>query len=212
MTKLIGTNKTLQEQIKILENILFQNKVLKEVLVRLQDTSLENYYIGAGAINQTVFNYYHDYPLDYGIKDFDIVYFDSNLSYEAEDKVIQEVKNGLGDMGIEFDIKNEARVHLWYNEKYHANRLPYTSVEDAISKWGATVTCIGVRLENNDLKVFAPYGLNDIFNMVIKPVKLEFTKKQYEDRAKKWKKKWPKLSIISWNEEERNQQKNECRQ
>jgi hypothetical protein len=42
-----------------------------------------------------------------------------------------------------------------------------------------------VRIEKNQLKVFAPYGLNDIFNMIIRPVKSDFTKEQYEERAKK---------------------------
>ena len=201
MEKLIGANKSLQEQIEVLEKILLQNEKLKEVLTRLQKTSIKNYsyYIGAGAINQTVFNYYHDYSLDYGIKDFDIVYFDSDISYEAEDKIIKEVKEVLKDIDIEFDIKNEARVHLWYNEKYQTKRKPYESVEDAISSWGATITCIGVKMENNHLNVFAPYGLNDIFNMIIRPVKIDFTKEQYEERARRWKKKWPMLKILSWN-------------
>ena len=42
----------------------------------LEEDELENYYVTAGCINQTVFNYYHDYEIDYGIKDYDIVYFD----------------------------------------------------------------------------------------------------------------------------------------
>jgi hypothetical protein len=199
MEKLIGKNKPLDEQIKILETILLQSDILKEVLIKLEDTSLENYYIGAGAINQTIFNYYHDYPINYGIKDFDIVYFNSDTSYEAEDKIIKEVKEKLKDIKIEYDIKNEARVHIWYNKKYNTNIKPYVSVEDAISRWGATVTCVGVRIEKNKLKVFAPYGLNDIFNMIIRPVKIDFTKEQYEERAKKWQKKWPLLTIFPWN-------------
>lgn len=200
MNKLIGINKPLVEQIEILEEILLQNETLKKVLETLEETSLSNYYVGAGAINQTIFNYYHDYPLDYGIKDFDIVYFDSDTSYDAEDKVIKEVKNKLDDIKIDFDIKNQARVHLWYNEKHKTNREPYSSVEDAISRWGATVTCVGVRMEHSHLVVFAPFGLNDIFSMTIRPVKKDMTKEQYEKRAQKWKNKWEKLNIMLWND------------
>ena len=32
----------------------------------------------AGSINQTIFNYYHGYDLNYGIKDFDVAYFDDD--------------------------------------------------------------------------------------------------------------------------------------
>jgi len=52
---------------------------------------LKNYYLAAGAVNQTVFNYYHDFPLDQGIKDFDIVYFDPDVSYEKEDEWIKKL-------------------------------------------------------------------------------------------------------------------------
>lgn len=204
MEKLIGVNKPLQEQMEVLEEILLQNKKLRETLIRLQKTSLKNYsyYIGAGAINQTIFNYYHDYPLDYGIKDFDIVYFNADTSYTAEDRMIKEVEKTLKDIDVEFDIKNEARVHLWYNEKYQTKRNPYTSVKEAISRWGATITCIGVRMENNHLIILAPYGLNDIFNMIIRPTKIDFTKEQYEERANRWKEKWPLLKILPWSGEE----------
>ena len=74
--KIVGVNKPLLEQIKILETILLKNEKLKTLLERLANTDLENYYVAAGCINQTVFNYYHGYPLMNGIKDFDIVYFD----------------------------------------------------------------------------------------------------------------------------------------
>lgn len=85
-----------------------------------------------------------------------------------------------------------------YYEKYGVKRVPYTSVEDAIASWGTTITCIGVRLENGKLVVYAPYGLNDIFGMVIRPVKKEFTKENFDERAARWMKKWPSLKKIEW--------------
>ena len=69
------------KQIKLLESILLSNIKLKEILVRLSKSKLDNYYVAAGCINQTVFNYYHGYDLNYGIEDFDIVYFDTDTSY-----------------------------------------------------------------------------------------------------------------------------------
>ena len=85
----------------------------------------------------------------------------------------------LSDLTIKLDIKNEARVHIWYNEKYGKNIKPYKSVEDAIARWGTTITCIGVRLEKGNLIVDAPYGLNDLFNMIIRHVKIDFTEADY---------------------------------
>ena len=196
----VGINKNLSEQIDILKNILLQNPKLKEVLTILSKSKLENYYVAAGCINQTVFNYYHGKELDFGIEDFEIVYFDDDLSYEKEDKVIRYVKDLLNDINIELDIKNEARVHLWYGDKYGKDIKPYTSVEDAISSWGTSITCIGVRLENDELIVCAPYGLDDLFSMTIRPIKRQFTEEQYLIKTAKWKSKWPKLKVLNWNE------------
>ena len=195
-------SKNLNEQLKDLEEILFKNETLKEVLKRLEKSNLKNYYVGAGCINQTVFNYLHGLRIDANINDYDIVYYDEDTSYEKEDIVIKYVEELLSDLNIKLDVKNEARVHIWYNEKYNENRMPYTSVEDAVSRWGTTITCIGVRLENNNLIVDAPYGLNDLFNMVIRPVKTDFTEADYIKKVNKWKKKWPKLTIMPWKEED----------
>lgn len=194
-----GLDKDLISQIDVLEKILLSNSTLKSILVRLSQTNLKNYYVAAGCINQTVFNYYHHYPLMNGIEDFDIVYFDDDTSYEKEDTIIKKINNLVSDLNITCDIKNEARVHLWYSEKYGRQIEPYTSLEDAISCWGTSITCLGVRLENNKLLVYAPYGLNDLFSMTIRPIKKQLTEKQYKIKTDKWKKKWSKLNILPWN-------------
>lgn len=198
-----GSNKSIDIQIEILKEILFKNEKLVETLKVLEEYAqknpkFRNYYVGAGGVNQTVFNYYHGYDINYGIKDFDIVYYDSDESYEAEDIIIKDLESRLSHIDTSFDIKNQGRVYIWYNEKYGTNRDKYKSVEDAISSWGATVTCVGVRLENNELKVYCPYGLNDVFSMIIRPVKKEFEKESYVKRANKWKEKWEKLKIVKW--------------
>lgn len=201
---LVGMNQALDVQVKVLGQILRKNKKLMILLEELEEyadkhSNFKNYYVGAGSINQTVFNYYHNFEPDYGIKDFDLVYFDSDLSYEKEDLVIQQLSQELSFPSSCLDIKNEARVHLWRKEKDGTSRCPYSSVEEAISEWGATVTCIGVRLENGRFKIFAPYGLQDIFSMTIRPVKIDFTKELYESRSNRWKEKWPQLFIVPWN-------------
>lgn len=198
MNKLNGSNHPIDEQINILIKILKKNKNLISILKILEKDGLKNYYVSAGAINQTIFNYYHDYEIDYGIKDYDIVYFDEDVSYEKEDIIIKRLGKKLDKLNVLYDIKNQARVHIWYYEKYKVKRTPYTSVEDAIASWGATITCIGIRLEKNQFIIYAPYGLNDIFNMVIRPVKREFTKNLYDERALKWMQKWPKLTKKEW--------------
>ena len=200
-----GKNKSLNEQLLVLESILNKSKKIKEILRVLEQYSKENqdfknYYLAAGCVNQTIFNYYHNYDLDYGIGDYDIVYYDEDTSYEKEDIIIKDLKERLKYLDLKFDIKNEKRVQIWYNEKYKTNRKEYESVEDAISKWGTTITCIGVRMENNKLIVCAPYGLNDLFNLILRPVKIDFTKEDYEKKVTKWTSKWKLLKVIKYDE------------
>ena len=198
-----GLNKSIDIQLEVFEKIISKNEKLMKILDVLESYALENsnfknWYVGAGGVNQTVFNYYHGYESDYGIKDYDIVYFDEDTSYEAEDVIIKDLEKRLKDMDIVSDIKNQARVHIWYNPKYGTNREPYTSCEDAVSSWGSTVTCIGIRKENGQLIVYCPYGLNDLFSLTIRPVKRYFDKESYEARSKRWKAKWDKLNIVEW--------------
>ena len=200
-----GKNKSLNEQLLVLESILNKSKKIKEILRVLEQYSKENqdfknYYLAAGCINQTIFNYYHNYDLDYGIGDYDIVYYDEDTSYEKEDIIIKDLKERLKYLDLKFDIKNEKRVHIWYNEKYKTNRKEYESVEDEISKWGTTITCLGVRMENNKLIVCAPYGLNDLFNLILRPVKIDFAKEDYEKKVTKWTSKWKLLKVIKYEE------------
>lgn len=182
-----------------LTEILLGNKNLKIILERLEGYGLENYYVAAGAIGQTFFNYCHGFELESNIGDYDIVYFDEDISYEKEDKIIKGISELLKDVDVKKDIKNQARVHLWYGKNFGHEIEANKSLEEAISKWGTTITCIGVRMENGKLKIYASYGLDDLFELIIRPNKKDFIKRDYDLKSNKWKKKWPKLTIMPWD-------------
>jgi hypothetical protein len=62
-----------------------------------------------------VWNYMSERDLMVGVKDLDLVYFDAtDLSEETENAYIQRVCEQVGGLSIHIDVKNEARVHLWY--------------------------------------------------------------------------------------------------
>lgn len=192
-------DKPIEYQLKVLKKIIKKNKILMEILTVLEKLDIDDCFVAAGAINQTVFNYLHGYEIDKNINDYDIVYFDSDTSYEKEDIVIKKIENALLHLNVKIDIKNQARVHLWYGKKFGHDIDANKSVYDAINKWGTTVTCIGVRLKNNKLIVYAPFGLNDLFKMIIRPNKENYIKRDYDEKAKRWKNNWPKLTIIPWD-------------
>jgi hypothetical protein len=134
----------------------------------------------------------------YGISDIDFVYYDYDLSFEAEDRAIKLVSEQLEPFGIAVDIKNQARVHLWYAEHFGYEIAPYDSVEAAINSWPATTTSIGVRLRGGELEVYAPYGLNDMFGRVVRANRVQITQKIYEAKVAKWTAKWDDLTVVPW--------------
>jgi hypothetical protein len=59
------------------------------------------------------------------VKDYDVFYFDEDLSWEAEDAVIQHLGVLTNDLGVTVEIRNQARVHLWYKQRFGGNILDW---------------------------------------------------------------------------------------
>jgi hypothetical protein len=189
-----------KEYIYELEKILDQSENIGKILDRAEKLNMPNWYLGAGCIAQTVWNIKHGFNPDNGIKDYDLVYYDnSDISYEGEDKYIQKAKELFKDISVLVEIRNQARVHLWFSDKFGSSIEQFQSVEDAIKTWPTTATCVGVRRGGKELKVYAPYGLDDIFNMTVKANKKIVSEDVYNNKVSKWIKKWPNLKIILWN-------------
>lgn len=195
----IGVDRHLAAQVQALWAILDENQVLREVLEAAAGVMPPDWYLGAGCIAQTVWNYSSGRDLMAGIKDLDLVYFDAtDLSAETENAYIQRVREQVSGVAVHIDVKNEARVHLWYEKRFGYPIEPYSSLEDAINTWPTTATSIGVRRSRGEAVVYAPYGLNDLFAMVVRPNKQQITREVYEAKVRHWLESWPSLQIIPW--------------
>lgn len=195
---MIGYNCDLETQKQILHSILQKNSILYEVIKGVQDVGLDKYYIGAGCISQTVWNYQNGFDLMYGISDVDFVYFDENTSYEKEDAVIKQIEHKFSHLPIKIDVKNQSRVHLWFQERFGYEIQPYQSLEQAINTWPTTSNSIGVKLVDDRLVVYAPFGLNDMFGQIVRANKTQITEETFLQKSGKWREKWHTLKIISW--------------
>lgn len=194
--------KSLNEQNEIFVSILKQNTELMMILEYISKLKLPNFYIAAGSVFQTIWNYYDTKPLNYGIKDIDIIYYDSNnISKETEQQLENKIINHFKKINLnyEFDVHNEARMHLWKKENENKNIDQYKNSEDAINQWIATVHAIGITKENDEIKVYAPYGLSDIFSRTIRPIKHKANSKElYDKKATSWNQRFDNLTIIEW--------------
>lgn len=195
-------HKSLNDQLETLITILKKNNELMDVLNYIDSLKLPNYYIAAGSVFQTIWNYYDNNDLNYNIKDIDVIYYDNNdLSVETDIKYYDLINDYCKSKNYtyEIDVSNEARMHIWKKENYNIDVEPYINSEDAIDKWIATVHAIGITKENNDIKVYAPYGLSDIFSRTIRPIKHKYnTKEIYDKKAINWNSRFDNLNIIEW--------------
>ncbi|WP_031306345.1 nucleotidyltransferase family protein [Brevibacillus panacihumi] len=186
-------------QARLLEEIITRHEQLYEAMRRAPLLGVSNYYIGGGCLTQTVWNYLCGLPLDYGINDMDLVYFDQEkISFEEEALVIQKGKELFADLSLKPDIKNQARVHIWYEERFGYPIQPYTSVEHAIDTWPTTATAIGMRWEKNACKIYAPFGLHDLFGMIVRANKVQITKDIFDKKVMRWSRTWKDVIIIPW--------------
>ena len=87
------------EQLAGFRALLTRNPTLVEVLTRAAVLALPDWYLVAGCLYQTVWNVVTGQPPESGILDYDLAYFDSSdLSWHAEDAVIQEGGRLFGDL------------------------------------------------------------------------------------------------------------------
>ncbi|MFD8008540.1 nucleotidyltransferase family protein [Streptomyces mirabilis] len=190
----------LGEQLDSLRSVLSQNEVLTDVMTRAATLELPGWYVTAGCLFQTVWNVVTDRPPTSGIKDYDIFYFDgTDLSWEAEDAVIKAGQEVFAGLPAEVEIRNEARVHLWYEHKFGVPCPPHESTEAAIGSFAATTCCLGVRLDPGGAwRVYAPHGLSDVFNLVVRPNPVPAPQKVYEAKTARWSDEWPELTVLPW--------------
>jgi hypothetical protein len=155
-----------------LEGIVRASPSLMEVLGVARDLDLPDWLIFSGAIYQRVLNHVTGRDPDYGIRDYDLGYFDaSDLSYEAEDMVIRRVAAAFDPPLREMvEVRNQARVHVWFEGKFGEAYSPLTSSREALSRFVSPLFAVGMRLEPDDrLTILAPFGLEDLFALRLRP-------------------------------------------
>jgi hypothetical protein len=189
-----------------LEEILVRNPFAAAILEEGPALGLPDWYLGAGGVTHTIWNHLHGYELTAGIKDYDLVYFDAaDLSASGEEDRADEAVQRFGDLGAKIDVTNEARVHLWYERRFGFAIAPYRSSEHAISTWPTTATSIGVRYDAGSFVVCAPFGLHDLFSMVVRPNRTLIDEAVYTSKVQRWRQQWPRLVVVPWGDRGRSE-------
>jgi hypothetical protein len=169
---MLGDEASERELRERLTAIVRSTPVLMRVLSVARGLCLPDWLVFSGAVYQPVLNHLTGRALDYGIKDYDLGYFDaSDLSYDAEDAVIRRVKAAFDEpLRSMVEVRNQARVHLWFEAKFGEAYGPLSSTAEALERFASATFAVGVRLESDDrLYIEAPFGLADLFTLRLRP-------------------------------------------
>jgi uncharacterized protein len=190
----------IDQQVAHFRAALRRNRTLTEVLARAAAMDLPGWYLVAGCLYQTVWNVVTRQPPEAGILDYDLAYFDeSDLSWDAENQVIEAGHQTFAGLAVPVQIRNQARVHLWYEQKFGVPCRPYESTEAAIDTFEATAACLGVRVQpGGRWRMYAPYGLADVFNLVVRPNPVLAPRHVYQEKTARWRQQWPSLTVLPW--------------
>jgi hypothetical protein len=197
------TGKQHERQCRHFEKIIRSDPDLMRLLVRLRAIDLPQWRLVAGCLYQTVWNVLTSRPSGTGIKDYDVIYFaGDDLSWEAEDAVIRRVAAATTGCVGPVEVRNQARVHLWFEGHFGSPYSPLSAADKALQRYASVVHAIGARLEADDrLDIAAPFGFDDLFAMVIRPNRVMENAASHLRKAKRAQSIWPEVIVMPWIEE-----------
>ncbi|MDA9468060.1 nucleotidyltransferase family protein [Bradyrhizobium sp. CCBAU 53415] len=167
------------------------------IIDELARHGLPDAWLVAGCLVQTVWNVLTGRAIDHGIADYDVFYFDSDTSWEAEDAVLRRLHARLAHLGAKVEVRNQARVHLWYPDKHGLPYPPLARSTDGIDRFLTQNTQIGARRAGESFDVYAPHGFDDVARLIVRPNRApNFSIANYEAKAARWKALWPELTVI----------------
>ncbi len=180
--------------------IVTADPVVRTVLDRAPALGLGEWWLTAGVLFQTVWNSLTGRAPGTGVRDADFFYFDDDTSWDAEDAVIRAGAELFGDLAVPVEIRNEARVHLWYADRFGTPAPPFRDCRDAIDSFAAVCCCYGVTVDpGGTLRVYAPHGYDDLFSMTVRPIRRLAPRHVYEEKTARWARQWPELTVLPWD-------------
>ncbi|WP_407178182.1 nucleotidyltransferase family protein [Bradyrhizobium sp. STM 3562] len=174
-----------------------QNPINGHILRELAALALPDAWLVSGCLTQTLWNVLTGRPVDHGILDYDVFYFDPDTSWEAEDAVIRKLQDRLGVQDTAIEVRNQARVHLWYPQKHGRPYQPLACSCEGIDRFLTKNTQIGIRHTADGYEVYAPNGFDEIAGLIVRPNHTpNFSAANYAAKAQRWKALWPELTVV----------------
>ncbi|MEC3910950.1 nucleotidyltransferase family protein [Sphingobium sp. CR2-8] len=184
-------------QAETVRRIAQDHPVAGPMLDRWALLGLPDAWLSGSLLAQAWWNIRFGLPPLHGIDDADIIYFDPvDLSDNAEARAAAHVGQVFADLPIRLDVKNQARVHLWYPDRFGVPIAPYRSARDATATFPTTASAVAI----NEVALSAPFGLDDFLAPVVRANATLIDRAFYEHKAARWATCWPDLPILPWSE------------
>jgi hypothetical protein len=170
------------------------------MLTAMSSFGAPDLWLVSGALFQTVWNALEGRPRRHGINDYDLFYFDDDTSEEAEDLWIKRAAKHFAFAPCAVQLRNQARVHLWYREKFRIPEYPQLrSSCDGVRQFLVQASVVAVRPKpDKTLDLFAPLGVDDIFDRILRPNPLwrGRPRREYLAKVERYMRDWPSLKIV----------------
>lgn len=187
---------------------LTNNKELVMILNILNTFNLKEYYVHGDIIYQSVWNYLDNRTPSYKNRRISILYYDEDdVSLKKEVQVEKELTKILSRYGMfyEITIHNCARQYLERKKHPILNRVEEGSSKQILKESAMTISSVGIRLVQNEIEVYAPYDVKDIFDRIIRPVYHAYASPQvYVRQSSILCKEWPFLKVINYTHKKLN--------
>lgn len=187
-------------QSRALEDIIRGQPVLMQVLTGLRELELPDHLLVAGAIYNEVWNHLTGRPPFTGVNDVDVFYFDArDLGWDAEDRVIRALERHFAGLPVPVQVRNQARVHLWFEAKFGIRFSPLRSSSEMLGRYASKTHAVGARLRpDGTMEIVAPFGLDDLFSFRMVPNPILDNRIAHETKGRRAQATWPELVVIPW--------------
>ena len=177
-----------------------RHPTIRCLLDRWHAIDLPDARLSGSLIAQARWNEVFGFDAHHGIDDVDIVYFDGcDLSQETELAAERRIAALFADLPVRVDVKNQARVHLWYRARFGYAIEPYRSIAGAIATFPTTSSAVGLR-GGDGRDIIAPFGLADLLHPRVRANAAQITEAYFRKKAARWRRFWPDLEILPWSE------------
>ena len=171
---------------------------LMHVLTVVRSLGLPDWRVFSGAVYQSVWNALTGRPAGYGVRDYDVGYFDPDTSWDAEDAIIKRVASAFEPPFRDLvEVRNQARVPIWFPDHFGEPYDPLSGTDEALERFVAPAFAIGVRLEPDDaISIAAPLGLEDMFALTLRPNPNRGVARDWARIVERATARWPELTLI----------------